>query len=587
MKLPVSIRWQCLVLLGGVTALTASTVLAQAVPTGSGAANPAVAAQRTGIDQAKPLPVGTTTAAPAAPAKGRKALLVTPRDFIPDPAQFSAPPNAKDPVFVVTQIVVEGSTVINPVDLGDLLEPFEYSQIKLSELRTLARRIQGMYRHRGYFAARVFIPKQAIRKDGKLRLVVSEGKVGQLVVEGNKHYSTEFIERFFGPAMRSGLLREPSMQRALLALNEFADLRVSAVLRPSKVPGTADIVLTAADASPLHVLVDYNNFGNTSVGRNRAGLGVVAGNTVLEGDEIFAKAAFPFPSDSDPFYQLSYTAPVGDLGSRLGLSFSGARTRISGPLSVLDIRGQADVYGLNYTQPLEKSLARTSSFSFGLNAKTIKNFFLGTLLVSQDDLRTATLGYGLQRAVPNGRAAENYVVTQGLGTFANGRKNGDRLSSRLFAGNAFTKLNADLFRLRQFNPKDQVLLRGSAQVSADALVTAELFAIGGPDSVRGFIPSEFLGDDGISGSAEYRRLLINDPRLRLQAIAFFDAGHATIHKPSLGEIGHRTLIGAGTGLRASVGDDTSLRLDAGFPLSPEKNAENDSWVLYSQVATRF
>ena len=51
---------------------------------------------------------------------------------------------------------------------------------------------------------------------------------------------------------------------------------------------------------------------------------------------------------------------------------------------------------------------------------------------------------------------------------------------------------------------DSLSSRVSAQISDQPLVPAEQFALGGLTSLRGYLQSEALGDDGIVGSIELR-----------------------------------------------------------------------------------
>lgn len=105
------------------------------------------------------------------------------------------------------------------------------------------------------------------------------------------------------------------------------------------------------------------------------------------------------------------------------------------------------------------------------------------------------------------------------------------------------------------------MLKGAVQVSPDKLVSAEQFDLGGVYSVRGYPQSDYLGDYGVSGSAELRVPFYFIPRdvkapwsgvplwNRLNFIAFIDGGHAALRNPAVGEFGSRNYAGLGGGLR--------------------------------------
>lgn len=495
-------------------------------------------------------------------------------------------PSKPGPSFQVSSIAFEGNKVVLTRELVSLAKPYVGGRQTLAALRTLTETIQALYRSRGYFLARAVLPAQELTS-GHIRIVILEGNFGETKIDGNKHYSKRFIDRFFSPARRSGVIQEGPVTRALLVLNEFQDLHVQSVLKRGTKPGTTDVILKVTDQSPWHVAVDYNNYGNRLVGQNRAGLGVTGGSVVTDGDDLVLRITEPFPTKGEPFYQAGYSAPIGRRGGRLGYQYAQAKTRVGGELAPLDIRGNAFTHGLMWARPLTRTLSRSTNFSAGFHVKSIENFVFKDTTTSKDELREITLGWGGNVNDPKKRFFHNSVVTQGLGTAFGGDANDHALPSRLNTGNQFTKVNSDLIHVRQFTPEDVAIVRVGFQLSTKALPTAEQFGIGGPDSVRGFIQSEFLGDRGYSIGAEYNRTVIEKKKFRLQLATFIERGEASLIEPGPGERGSKHLAGAGGGLRAQVGRGTSIKLDLGFPISQDRNVENEDVVLYAQAASRF
>lgn len=490
--------------------------------------------------------------------------------------------------FQVSRIVFEGNTVFDDDELRSLARPYERREVTLKQLRALCLKIRAMYRARGHILARAGVPPQRVL-NGRVRIAISEGRYGKIKVQGNQHYSEGFVRRFFAPAGDRGIVHQRSVERALIVLNQFPDLSVRSLFEIGKAPGTTDVVLKVADEKPQHVGFDYNNFGNRLVGRNRAGVGVWRGNALRYGDEFFLHATFPFPSESEPFLQTSYTMPVGVDGDRLALALSRAQTKVGEELAVLDIRGEATIGSLTYTLALERTLQANSNMTFGLASKDVKNFIFDNQLVSDDRLREALIGVDRNWVSEHGRTVLSLLATAGLGDdFLGSMSRNDSLSSRPGAGadNTFAKFNLDAVHLHQFSKGTYVLLRFSGQTTTEALTVPEQFVVGGPDSVRGYMQSEYLADDGYSASVELRQLLFEGEKLNIQGVAFLDNGHGSIFNPLIGEMQSRSLTGAGPGLRLSYGKEISLRLDLGFPVSGRLPAD-DSSVLHAQLTSRF
>ena len=528
---------------------------------------------------AQPRPSTNPTPAPTTPT-------TSPIDVTPPTTPPPVNPDA-GPRFKVGSLVVEGNTVLKPEQVQSVLAPYENREVTLGELREAAQKLQALYREKGYFLAQVVVPPQTAEA-GVVKLFALEGKVGTVTVEGNDDYSTDFIKYYFEPATENGVWNSESLERQLRLLNEFSDLKVRSVLKPGANQGETDAVLKVEDDTPIHGGLDYNNFGSRFTGENRAGADFFAGNLLTEGDNFFARAVFPFPSRRfKPYLQAAYTLPLTNDGDRISFQYANADTFVGQELAVLDIRGTAEIFGVNFTHPLERSLRHSSDLYGGFTSKSVNNYFLGTTPLSLDELRELTLGYSGNWLDQDGRTFFNTYLTQGLGTFLGGTPNGDPLASRVGGGDSFTKLNLDGARVQQLGGGQYLLFRAGGQVTGSSLLISEQYALGGPESVRGYIQSEFLGDVGYTMSGEYRFTLYDEPDAQLQMGFFLDHGQAWLNTAQPGQLSHESLFGGGVGWRANLWDNTSLRLDLGFPIAPSTNIYGRNPVVYGQFGTRF
>lgn len=563
--------------------ITAGGARAQAI--GTTTANPGVAAQRGLLENTR------TDAQFMKPAPAPSTLV--PSDAVESAGSADpAGPGARrpgTPTVFVSRIRVEGNTLLPASEVAAAITPYVQREVSFEDLQKMARELRQLYRNRGYFVAKVVIPPQDIGP-APLKVVVQEGKIGEVKVVGNKHYSSEFVQRMFRPAAKDGYVRSGPLVKSLMTMNEMPDLAVRSTLAPGAKEGTADVILKVEDKSPVHAYLDVNNYGNRLVGRNRTTVGASVGNTLFDGDDLRLSAGFPFPSRSNPFYQAGYSVPVGDEGSRIAFQFAQAKTRVSEELDALGINGQADIYDLRFLHPVERTVDRSRNLTFGLTLKTIENFALEDVLTSKDALRIASVGYNEVATHDDTRTMKSIVVSHGLGTALNGNANENALSSRAGAGNSFTKVNADVVSITQLDAKNSLILRGSGQATTDPLVVAELFSVGGPDSVRAYIPGEFLGDKGIFGSIELHHSVFEGlakKNIRTQLVGFADHGYAQVLRPGPLELDERHLTAVGTGVRASFGENTSFRLDAAYPLNTGRNADGDTVRVYGQLASKY
>jgi hemolysin activation/secretion protein len=102
-----------------------------------------------------------------------------------------------------------GNTVISQAELKALTQPSVGRSLTLAGLEEIAANVAALYKQKGYTLATAYVPQQQIRF-GVVTIAILEGRVGEISVTGNKHYSTEFIRSSFAQAMEttlSGTLR--------------------------------------------------------------------------------------------------------------------------------------------------------------------------------------------------------------------------------------------------------------------------------------------------------------------------------------------------------------------------------------------
>jgi hemolysin activation/secretion protein len=447
-------------------------------------------------------------------------------------------------------------------------------------MKEVAEQVTALYRARGYLLTHAFVPKQDFR-DGSVRIEVVEGKIDKITVEGAESYSEELIRDYFQGSTEDGVFQTDKFQRGILLLNELPNLKVTAHLKSSQEKGKADVVLKAEESKNYHFNLDYNNFGSPITGEHRFGLGFDLDNMAGVGDSLYLRSVISFAPAGSNFYNIGYRTPVNTSGTSIGVDYANGSFTAGREFAILDIRGNADIYTVSVSQALDRSLDFSSTVGAAISYKDSDSSLLG-LPQARDRYWASRLSWQGDWRDLDGRSLLQASWTQGLG----GMETGDPLASRLGASSNFTKFNLDLARVQTIDTGLYAIARGTAQFAWSPLYTAEQFALGGPDTVRGYPQASYLGDTGYVLSAELRWSPLEDPEV-LQFAAFIDQGGVTRRNALPGEIGSVSLTGAGIGLRSNLSPETSLRLDLGFPLSSADNFNSQNPLLYGAVRTRF
>ena len=483
-----------------------------------------------------------------------------------------------------------GNTVISQAELEALTQPYVEQALTLPDLERIAAAVADLYKQRGYTLASAYIPEQRIRF-GMVEISVLEGRLGDISVSGNRFYSTEFIRSGFAGVMEARVIRNTDLERALLLLNDYPDLKVSAALEPGEFTGSTNVQASVEDKRPIHATLDYNNYGFNNISRNRFGAGIEVGNALREGAILTFNGIVGDHPERLQFITGGYALPVGVHGTKVVLSGSTGRFDVGAELAALQIRGKIHTYDLSITHPVVKTRWQSLVLDTGFAAKDNRLFINGAL-TGHDTVRMAKLGMNYDRVDLYGRTYLSAYGFHGLGEILGGMDDHAAISTRPGADNRFLKGTLAVGRIQSLGHDALLILKGTGQITSGPMVVIEQMLLGGPDSVRGYQLGERFVDEGYAVTAETRIPLLPSMLPSTQAALFFDHGAGHLRNPQPGERRYSSLSGAGVGLQTELPYySIHLRADLGFPVGPKPSggtiAGDRSPTMYLQAATRF
>ena len=269
----------------------------------------------------------------------------------------------------------------------------------------------------------------------------------------------------------------------------------------------------------------------------------------------------------------------GTLGARyLPSSFN----LISEELADLDVQGSSSTYELIYRQPVIRQPNEELAFSLGFRHRT------GETLISDiviDATSTSVFQFGQDYLKRDRSGAWRLQSHFNIGT---GLLNATDRPDGQADGQFFSWLG-QIQRAQVINRDNFLIMQGSVQLSADSLLGADQFIIGGANSVRGYSQNARFGDNGFRASIEHRitALRNEDGSNAVQIAPFLDAGGVWNVGANTSE--QRFLLGTGVGLVTNLVENVQARLDVGIPLIEinEPGDSNQDAFLYFSMDYQF
>ena len=462
---------------------------------------------------------------------------------------------AAAPTFFLKKIKLRGNSVLSDERLMPLVDLGEGKDVNLNMLNAMADKITAFYASEGYLLARAFIPKQEI-KDNTAEITIFEGRINKVVVQGNKKLSKESIEKRMKMVQNQLAVKEQTLERVLLELNEMMGVEVTTVLKPGELPGTSDLVLDVAESKPYTVSFDSDNFGSRFTGPERYGLSMTYANIFTLGDQ-FATRWTRSEWGQNSFTSF-FTFPINAYGTRIKLNHTFLENELGGSLKSLAAGGTFTAYGFEVSHLVHKSRKASFSVRTRLDVKHVENEAQGSN-TSKDNLMNVSLGFaGNLSDSFLGRTFFDLNLEMGLRE----RDSRRALVSRKGGHGEIFTTSIKLTRLQSAKILNSYFtLKFEGQYNSDRALTSYLFGIGGMGSVRGYPLSGFQGDHGYNSSVEYTvpfpwdvsfgQSSIPDLSKILSFTSFVEHGQTYVRAKQLGEVDQH-LTSAGGGLKLTL-----------------------------------
>ena len=486
------------------------------------------------------------------------------------------------PLFVLQSVSITGAVAIPQGRLVTAYQPYIGKKVSQADLAAISAAVGDIYREAGFHLSRAMIPPQDIQ-NGQLHLQVVEGSITEVALKGDG------AEQFgIRPMLDAVLAERPSrlstLERQLLLINGRPGVRIedTALEEIGAASGHFRLIVSLKTWH-LFTSVGVDNLGSSSVGPWQS-YGTAAFNSYLApGDSLVVNLS---TTPGDPrqlaFGRLSYEAPVGTDGARIGASGYYSEVRPGDFRRLFNDNIKTEWFEIRGSivplQSQKSSLILTAAAGF---SNVYENDIFGPIYA--DHIRTVSLtsDYRLQ----DNFGGNNYLTVnyrQGIDVFGASHR-GDDYLSREGASGKFSALNFWFTRYQTLSDAWSLKLASAGQTASGPLFTSQQFYLGGLAFGRGYGSAEISGDNGIAGSVELRF----DQKTSYQYLSgyqlygFVDTGLAWNdgYRPSDG----LSLTSAGGGVRFFLTEGLQADIGAAAPLSyrAPDNPGRGARVLFS------
>lgn len=472
----------------------------------------------------------------------------------------------------------EGLELLSTQDFREKVA-FKYlgKPVTLASIHELNRDVVAYFKDKKRPVVDVIVPEQDIT-NGTLRLIVLQGRLGEVTVQGNRYFSSELLTAKVRLASGEALDSERVFDD-LNWLNQNPFRRVGLVYKRGAEVGETDIVLQVEDRRPVRFYAGYENSGTEATGLNRWLGGVNWGNAF--GLDHQLNYQFTMSDHTSDFYAHSgsYVIP---LAWRHTLTFYAAYSNSSAEVvaGLLNAEGSSYSGGFRYAIPLRSTVNLNHEAFFGYDYKFSENeisFFGIPQPKDKTEVSQFNVGYAasLRDAWGGTSLTTTFFYSPGKMTSYNTDTKFAKVSPGSSADYYYGR--ATLERLTRLPAEFSLVGRVTGQVSSTNLLVSEQLGAGGYATVRGYDERVANAEQGFISSVELRSpalslreiFNISIPSDQLQLLAFWDYASLYRHDRPANLAGSYSLSSAGIGLRYSVATNLSVRFDYGWQLKDD------------------
>ncbi|TBC90105.1 ShlB/FhaC/HecB family hemolysin secretion/activation protein (plasmid) [Rhizobium leguminosarum] len=407
--------------------------------------------------------------------------------------------------FDIMRVEIDGANLLSAQEIGKLTAPYGNRCVGLAEINAVLRDVTHLYIDHGYVTSRAYVPQQDIRKTRILRLLVVEGTLSDIYLNGQKVAGSGSLATAF-PGLIGRVVNIRDIEQGLDQMNRLQANDAKSAMLPGPKDGTSILNIENRPARPWHASIGNNNMGQESTGFSRSSASLTFDDLLDINDQWsfsyeHSGPNYPWGNDGKGYgnsYSGSVSVPYGYSTVSLNGSWYQYESAVEGNFSSLETSGNSGQAGLGIDRVVLRDKDSITTVRSSLTYKQTNNFLLGNLIeVGSRRYTVGEIGVSHSRRMFGGIWVFDASYDKGLGLF-DAVEPGDP-----GAGNAdprFSKFNATISVTQPFQASGrqfELTSLVSGQYSPDNLLGAEQISLGSYSNVRGTRESVLFGNNGM------------------------------------------------------------------------------------------
>jgi hemolysin activation/secretion protein len=397
----------------------------------------------------------------------------------------------------------------NRILIQQLTDVYRTRGLTFFRLGEIADTLKAFYRSRGFIMSTVYVPQQDFSNaNGIVQLTLQSGVLGKVKINSDHGfaYSDEIIADIFEAYIGQGVTTDISDTYYTLGLLPGLSVK-SGLFEVGDNPGETNLIVDV-EKKWGSVSLSGDNFGTELTGKNRAMASVVWWNPLGYGDNLALGYLHAFNPEKTQLGFFNYEFPIVLPSTRIRFSYDqniySALRNFAGGIPI-SIEGKTENIGFSLLQNMLASKDVNLELQFMANKKSAlvdSSYILETKRTQDKRTEKADIlgvNMNLDFLINSLKTAVLFDISGFFGSVndADVIRVDDDFEKFTVSFNTSTLLSFSHYF------KSRLSFYAMGSYSDDALPSYEQFSIGGPDKVKAFSSSVFVGDSGLFGHLEW------------------------------------------------------------------------------------
>ncbi|MBW8791227.1 MAG: ShlB/FhaC/HecB family hemolysin secretion/activation protein, partial [Rhizobium leguminosarum] len=140
--------------------------------------------------------------------------------------------------FDIMRVEIDGANLLSAQEIGKVTAPYGNRCVGLAEINAVLRDVTHLYIDHGYVTSRAYVPQQDIAKTRILRLLVVEGTLSDIYLNGQKVAGNTSLATAF-PGLIGRVVNIRDIEQGLDQMNRLQANEAKSAMLPGSKDGTS------------------------------------------------------------------------------------------------------------------------------------------------------------------------------------------------------------------------------------------------------------------------------------------------------------------------------------------------------------